>query len=404
MSLVVTSSAAEMPEAKPLADLVHYSEADPNELLRCRYLCRGGGLLLVGPTGVGKSSFSLQCMLLWALGRPLFGLEPVSPLTSLLVQAENDEGDMAEMRDGVIRGWELTPEEATEAQSRIWVCREDMRVGEDFFASTVRPLLQRHHPDLLWIDPALAYLGGDTSSQSVVSDFLRNGLNPLVREFNCGVIIVHHTNKPPATRDKSMWAGGDFAYLGSGSAEWANWARAVLAIRNLGSRSVYELVAGKRGGRLRWVEEDNVTRTFSKYIAHDKEHGHICWRHATGEELDEVKADATGTRSGVSVEVKVLSKVPPVGSISKNELIRLCKRDGVGDRKARETIDGLVGRAQLHEWGLPRQNARPEMQIGRQPHVDASEPTISAPPSLPSSLQQENDKVGVGEPAVVDPG
>ena len=33
---------------------------DPNELLKYRYLCRGGGMLLVGPAGVGKSTLQMQ--------------------------------------------------------------------------------------------------------------------------------------------------------------------------------------------------------------------------------------------------------------------------------------------------------------------------------------------------------
>ncbi len=52
------------------------------ELLRHRYLCRGGGLLLAGPTGIGKSSLSMQFMISWALGRPVFGIEPARPIKS----------------------------------------------------------------------------------------------------------------------------------------------------------------------------------------------------------------------------------------------------------------------------------------------------------------------------------
>ena len=50
-------SLVRLPEVKTLGALVRPEKgADPNELLRSRYLCRGGSLLLVGPTGVGKSS------------------------------------------------------------------------------------------------------------------------------------------------------------------------------------------------------------------------------------------------------------------------------------------------------------------------------------------------------------
>lgn len=84
------AEAANTPSASPvvarlLSELVRFHENDPNELLRSRYLCRGGGLLLVGPTGIGKSSLSMQLMLSWALGRSAFGIQPARPLKSLLI-------------------------------------------------------------------------------------------------------------------------------------------------------------------------------------------------------------------------------------------------------------------------------------------------------------------------------
>ena len=82
--------------AKTLNELQRPIKNDGQELLRNRFLCRGGGLLLVGPTGIGKSSLSMQMMISWALGRGLFGVEPARPVISLLIQAENDEGDLAE--------------------------------------------------------------------------------------------------------------------------------------------------------------------------------------------------------------------------------------------------------------------------------------------------------------------
>ena len=70
------------PVAKRLDELVAHAANDPSELLRNRFLCRGAGLLLVGPTGIGKSSLAMQNMILWALGRPAFGIVPARPLKS----------------------------------------------------------------------------------------------------------------------------------------------------------------------------------------------------------------------------------------------------------------------------------------------------------------------------------
>ena len=63
--------------------------------------CALRALLLVGATGLGKSSLAMQLMIKWSLGQAAFELEPARPLKSLLIQAENDDGDLAEMKFGV---------------------------------------------------------------------------------------------------------------------------------------------------------------------------------------------------------------------------------------------------------------------------------------------------------------
>src|SRR5438876_10837748 len=125
-------------------------------------------MLLVGPTGVGKSALAMQAMILWGLGREAFGIKPAKPLKSLLVQAENDDGDLAEMRDGVMRGLGLSEDDRARAGEMVLVVREDQRTGFAFIEGVLRPLLAEHKPDLLWIDPALSYLGGEASSQKDV--------------------------------------------------------------------------------------------------------------------------------------------------------------------------------------------------------------------------------------------
>ena len=99
------------PVARRLSALAKPPKDDRNELIKNRFLCRGGGALFVGPTGIGKSSFNMQMAILFALGRECFGLIPARPLNTLLIQAENDDGDLFEMRDGIADGLGLTPEE-----------------------------------------------------------------------------------------------------------------------------------------------------------------------------------------------------------------------------------------------------------------------------------------------------
>ena len=296
------------PKAVPIGELETPPRDDPNELLRHRYLCRGGGLLFVGPTGIGKSTLALQAALCWAVRRECFGIVPAQPLTSLFIQAENDFGDLAEMRDGILDGLGFTLFERQTALANVLVATEDTRSGAALCAEVIAPLLEAHVPNLLWIDPALAYLGGETNSQKDVGAFLRNGINPLVHKHGCGVIVLHHTNKPATGQEKPDWKAGDFAYMGSGSGEWANWPRAVLALRSIGSHEIFELRAGKRGGRLRWLDEFGE-RCYTRLVAHAKAGG-FYWREADPAELEGNGKKGRGAKFTTKDLLAVLAMAP----------------------------------------------------------------------------------------------
>jgi RecA-family ATPase len=287
-----------LPEIRSIADYATPKPGDPSELLKHRFLCRGGALLFVGPTGVGKSSCVLQAAFRWCLGQDFFGIEAARPLKTLVVQAENDDGDIAEVRDGVLRGLALSKEQASAIARQLFVVCEDEDTGREFGATLDR-LLATVKPDLAIVDPALAYLGGDALKQADVTAFCRNVLNPVLHRHNVGLILVHHTNKPPRGDDKADgWKAGDLAYLGQGAADWANWARAVMAIVSKGSHSHFELCLGKRGGRVGWgreTESGEWQKVYSKPIAHAKEPGVICWREPDAKELfDQASAKGTG--------------------------------------------------------------------------------------------------------------
>src|SRR5690349_6115684 len=66
------------------------------------WLTRGSGLLIVGPTGSGKSTLDSTLAFSFALGRTALGFKPTRPLRSLIIQAEDDDLDLAEMRNGIV--------------------------------------------------------------------------------------------------------------------------------------------------------------------------------------------------------------------------------------------------------------------------------------------------------------
>jgi hypothetical protein len=294
------------------------------ELLKDRFLCKGGGMLLVGPTGVGKSSLSMQLVIAWALGRDCFGITPVRPLTTLLIQAENDDGDIAEQRDGVLAGMGLTDDEKKEVFGRILVVSENTKSG-DAFIIRFHELLEEVRPDMVIVDPALAYIGGDVSAQKDVGPFLRNKLNPIIKKYQVGLVVVHHTNKPLRGKEKDNWKTVDFAYLGAGSAEWANWSRAIVCLQGTSEYGKFVLIAGKRGQRLRWVDESGG-KAYVKGLSHS-EPGTICWREIP---MSEITQDDD---KKISTEQKMANLWLSVGEeLTKEEFFSRGKAAGVHSR------------------------------------------------------------------------
>jgi hypothetical protein len=298
---------SEPPRVTALADLRPpvYGN-DPNELIKNRWLYRGAMALFCGPTGVGKSAWALQGAMHWSVGKTYFGMTPGevfqrTGMRILIVQAENDEGDMAEMYLGVLAGCdELSDEEKVLVGRRVFAATVSDK-SSDAFAAVLEYLIQAGTPqeglpyDMVIIDPAFAYLGGDGLCQKEVSRFMRELLNPLVQRLRVGLLVAHHTNKPLRGKEKDSWAAGDFAYLGAGSAEWINPCRGALAIRSVGSDTVFELRAVKRGKRLRWLDA-NGQRTTVKLIRHDEREGVICWHPATPADVADLEAAAKGGR------------------------------------------------------------------------------------------------------------
>jgi len=337
---------------KNLNELVNHGENDPKELLKHRFLCRGGVLALIGPTGVGKSSLSMQMMIQFALGKAAFGIIPTRELKSLLVQAENDDGDLAEMRDGVFKGLDLSEEDNILAGANIIVHHEDSKAGDAFFELLER-LLEQHGPDILWIDPVLAYLGGDVLSQKDVGEFLRNKLLPLLNKYLCACVIIHHTNKTGNGKD---------AYAGSGSAEFGNMPRAILVLIAKGEGK-FIFAAVKRGFRLRWKKADGITKTIEKGLKHSDADQQICWHESNSveseSEKDKIQNDVETIRELLSNpnydSIFPMEKAPFIGFLNANTKI--------GQNKLHKLVPELIQKGILIKTEEPRKNARPAIWI-----------------------------------------
>ncbi len=222
-------------------------DASTTLLGKNRYICKGHSAMLVGPSGIGKSTLQMQFMACAAVGRPFFGIRPAFALSQLLIQAENDELDLAEMLQSVIVALEFTKQERTLLDSNLSITLTSTHTGDDFIALAKR-LILTHAPDMIWADPLMSYIGADISDQAAVSKFLRNGLQPLLNEHSTAWVWIHHTGKPPKQGSRVALIEHELSYAGIGSSDLANWARAIWYLKPYGDGK-YAFHLAKRGQR-----------------------------------------------------------------------------------------------------------------------------------------------------------
>jgi hypothetical protein len=220
-------------------DLLFYdTECDRNTLIGNRWLCKGGSVLINAQSGIGKSSLTMQLAIGWALhgigafsDALTFGLLPVKPLKSLIIQAENDQGDQAEVLQSVFCKYGKSQCGETERDllnERVIFYRDNIHSGPDFLR-VLETLVLKHTPDVVWIDPLMCYLGDDISDQAVVTKFC-NELNRISSKTGVLLAIIHHLPKPKET---SARTDSDLAYSGFGSSALTNWAREVITLQRV---------------------------------------------------------------------------------------------------------------------------------------------------------------------------
>ena len=331
-----------LPLIRSIQELTTMTPDHAATLLGERLLCRGGAMLMVGPSGVGKSTMSMHQDLCWAVGREAFGIKPARPLRILTIQAENDDGDLYEMSTGVCFGLGFTSEEWRIATVNLHYVTEIARSGEAFLDMLDR-LLSEHACDIVRIDPLFAFYGAKIEDSEKLSVFLRGGINPILHKHNVGLILAHHTPKTN-NRDTSCWTHTDYSYAGAGGAELTNWARAMLVLDATHTPGTFKLIAAKRGARIGWRDSSGA-REFIRYYRHSRKEGIIFWEEGDEDEVacDEAKKKASKSRRNTIDPMPLIEQlVPPSIPIEKGELLAAVNKNGAGQKAAIEALQRLL--------------------------------------------------------------
>jgi AAA domain/DnaB-like helicase N terminal domain len=268
---------------------------DGDSVIGNRWLCKGDSLLISGPTGIGKSSFATQGGIHWALGRKFFGIACCGPQKILVIQSENNLGDLAIAFQDICDRIGITHAEEARLSERMVFVRESEKTGDDFIRFA-RTLIERHQPTIVLVDPLLSFVGGDVNRQEVMSAFLRNGIQPMLNETGIIWIFVHHTGKPP--KEQAGKPAGGNAYSALGSSEILNWPREVLTfvVRDW-NRRVFAVEFRKRA-RQAGITTPDGSPTYELVIRHSEQG--VVWEACSEDEIENSEPETNGRKGKCS--------------------------------------------------------------------------------------------------------
>lgn len=207
-----------------IADLLaHRRNATANSLLGDCFLERGRMILIQGSSGAGKSKFAQAVAGSAAAGFDFLDMRPCGPLKVLFFQAEDSVEDLAESIQGFCKHTLLGDQPAIQRMTENLTIASVFGLSGALFLEWVDAMCEANKPDVIVLDPLLAFLGCDMVDQKAVTTFLRSLLHPILIKHNCGCIAVHHKRKgkkgDSPDIDQSL-----------GSMEFAAFARGIISL------------------------------------------------------------------------------------------------------------------------------------------------------------------------------
>lgn len=264
----------------PIDELMKFDrKADPTNVLGNRWLCRGGSLVMAGQAGTGKSALMMQAAINWTLGQDFFGIKTNDgmKMRTLVIQAENDAGDVAESMQDQIDGLHLDQDERNELKERMFIYRESVATGKEF-GDVLRKLVIQHQATICFVDPLMAFVGADISETAEAAKFLRHIIQPILNETGVIIVFMHHTGKPKSSKDREGQTMADLAYQLFGSSEVTNWAREIACLQRCqGDEQIYRLGLTKRRSRAGMTDGVSPAPVGEIYIRHSPKRGEIRW-------------------------------------------------------------------------------------------------------------------------------
>lgn len=215
VSIKLTAPIEDVDPPPPVHTLEEYFAMDlkePPSLISDCQVVRGEITATIARAGRGKTTLLTNRMMRWAAGLPLFDdlpdvQAPEAPLRQLLIENEGSGYYMRENLEKLYDHIAIDDARKALAKKNLMVWGDGgytgLKVDREADMATIECALGEHHPDILYLEPFRGIWSGDENDNSAMEEVL-DSLVALANNFECGIMLSHHSNKAPIEGD---WMG-----------------------------------------------------------------------------------------------------------------------------------------------------------------------------------------------------
>lgn len=162
-----------------------------------------GHLVLTGPSGVGKTLFSLNAALHFSAGIPFLSLTPVGPQRLLYLSLEMGATELAIFTKALEEGTGAKlPLDKINRNLYISASGSPVYIDKDEGKAEFEAMIDELRPTGIMIDTLGSFIANGLSSDDVIrrtADYLED----VRSRYGCYTWVVHHQRKPPENKTKS---------------------------------------------------------------------------------------------------------------------------------------------------------------------------------------------------------
>jgi RecA-family ATPase len=222
------------PPIRTLGDYLDWEIELPPILVEPGIVARGAITATTSRGGKGKTALSLNRIVRWALGRPLFDnpavsdvMRPTGELKTLVIENEGAPGMFQDVIRKIVNNGGFTEDEVAKIRSNVLIWGDGgwsgLKLDNPADLSMIERGLAEYKPDILFMEPFKGLWKGDENSSTEMANVL-DALNGLGTRFNCGVMLTHHERKSGVGEDgDEMSASRGSSVLEAAAAVMERW-------------------------------------------------------------------------------------------------------------------------------------------------------------------------------------